>query len=69
MFDIFPLSYVDSYRSVSTELGGTKQDLKDKMASMNSSGFDAASCCSDELMYLRQVKQILRCYFRCYNNV
>ena len=56
MFNIFPLSYVDSYRSVSTELGGTKQDLKDKMASMNSSGFDAASCCSDELMYLRQVK-------------
>ena len=58
MFDIFPLSYVDSYRSVSTELGG-KQDLKDKMASMNSlGGFEPSSCGSDEAMYLRQVSFI-----------
>ena len=55
---------MDSYRSVSTELGG-KQDLKDKMASMNSlGGFESSSCNSDEAMYLRQVSFIYNFLFR-----
>ena len=51
--------YVDSGRCVSTELGGTNQDLKDKMASSGIRGiseFDRTrSGCTNEMMYLRQV--------------
>jgi hypothetical protein len=49
------LRYVDPYRSVSTELGGSK-DLKDKMASMRGKiDFSATEGVSDEMMHIRQV--------------
>ena len=56
----FKTRYIDSYRSVSTQLGGGKEDLKDKMVS---SGINATSEVNqtspgnpNDVMYLRQVR-------------
>ena len=56
IFNILLLRYVDSHRSVSTQLGGKNQDLKDKMASMKGKiDFSPTEGVSNEMMHIRQV--------------